>query len=108
MAALIAANPAYLNRVGLTPASLNSIVVLDGPLDMKRFIEAIPSYKKSVRHRRKGVDRSIAAFLHQQLKIAACLSCDPLGRPRRLQIRGNRKQSESNGFCVSGQQLISQ
>jgi len=46
LAALIAANPVYLNRVGLTPASLNSIVVLDGPLDMKRFIEAIPSYQK--------------------------------------------------------------
>ncbi|MDI5791360.1 hypothetical protein PO124_32045 [Bacillus licheniformis] len=68
LAGLIAADSTYLNRVGLTPAALNSIVVLDGPLDMKRFIEAIPSYKEVF-----GTDercgQSIAALIHKQLKL---------------------------------------
>lgn len=46
LAGLIAADAKYLNSVGLKPASLNSIVILDGPLNLKQFIEAIPSYKK--------------------------------------------------------------
>ncbi|KAA6451230.1 alpha/beta hydrolase [Bacillus swezeyi] len=43
---LIAADAKYVNSVGLKPESLNSIVILDGPLNIKPFIEAIPSYKK--------------------------------------------------------------
>ncbi|MFN2745186.1 MULTISPECIES: alpha/beta hydrolase [Bacillus] len=43
---LIAADAKYLNSVGLKPASLKSIVILDGPLNLKSFIGAIPSYKK--------------------------------------------------------------
>lgn len=46
LAGLIAADAKYLNSVGLKSASLNSIVILDGPLNLKQFIEAIPSYKK--------------------------------------------------------------
>ncbi|WP_028400524.1 alpha/beta hydrolase [Ectobacillus panaciterrae] len=43
---LIATDARYLNSVGLAPASLNSIVILDGPTNVKQFVEAIPSYKK--------------------------------------------------------------
>ncbi|MGG1239286.1 alpha/beta hydrolase [Bacillus sonorensis] len=54
LAGLIATDAKYLHRVGLEPALLNSIVILDGPLNIKQFIEAIPSYKKVF-----GVDQKV-------------------------------------------------
>jgi acetyl esterase/lipase len=43
---LIGTNPIYLNSVGLSPQSVNSIVNLEGPLDLTDFIHRIGSYKK--------------------------------------------------------------
>ncbi|WP_376767971.1 alpha/beta hydrolase [Neobacillus endophyticus] len=43
---LIGTNPAYLNRVGLSPQSINSIISLEGPLDLTAFIQRMGSYKK--------------------------------------------------------------
>jgi acetyl esterase/lipase len=43
---LVGTNPEYLNKVGLTPQSLKSIVSLEGPLDLTDFIQRMSSYKK--------------------------------------------------------------
>lgn len=43
---LIGTNPKYLNIVGLSQKSLNSIVNLDGPLDLTDFIQRFNTYKK--------------------------------------------------------------
>ncbi|AMM89761.1 para-nitrobenzyl esterase [Bacillus pumilus] len=46
LTALVATDSTYLKRVGLSPKTINSIVILDGPLNINQFIQAIPSYKK--------------------------------------------------------------
>lgn len=43
---LIATNPVYLNNVGLSPKSINSIVNIEGPLDLTDFIRRMGGYKK--------------------------------------------------------------
>jgi acetyl esterase/lipase len=43
---LVATDTKYLQSVNLTSKALNSIVILDGPTNIKQFVEAIPSYKK--------------------------------------------------------------
>ncbi|MDM5320766.1 alpha/beta hydrolase [Bacillus altitudinis] len=46
LTALVATDSTYLKRVGLSPKTINSIVILDGPLNINQFIQAIPSYKE--------------------------------------------------------------
>ncbi|MFJ5965384.1 alpha/beta hydrolase [Bacillus sp. NPDC093026] len=46
LTALVATDATYLKRVGLSPKSIRSIVILDGPLNINQFIQAIPSYQK--------------------------------------------------------------
>ncbi|KYD08113.1 alpha/beta hydrolase [Heyndrickxia sporothermodurans] len=43
---LVASNPNYLNNVGLSPKVINSVVNIEGPLDLTDFISRIGSYKK--------------------------------------------------------------
>ncbi|MFS0654783.1 alpha/beta hydrolase [Bacillus sp. 179-C3.3 HS] len=46
LTALVATDSTYLKRVGLSPKNIKSIVILDGPLNINQFIQAIPSYQK--------------------------------------------------------------
>lgn len=43
---LIAANPKYLNSVGLSPSSISSVVSLEGPLNLTDFLQRMGTYKK--------------------------------------------------------------
>ncbi|MFC7395185.1 alpha/beta hydrolase fold domain-containing protein [Scopulibacillus cellulosilyticus] len=43
---LVAANPNYLNNVGLSSKTINSVVNIEGPLDLTDFIKKFGSYKK--------------------------------------------------------------
>jgi acetyl esterase/lipase len=43
---LVAADPAYLNKVGLSPRMIHSIVNIEGPLDLPSFIKRFGRYKK--------------------------------------------------------------
>jgi acetyl esterase/lipase len=43
---LIATNPKYLNEVGLSPSSINSVVSLEGPINLTDFIQRMGTYKK--------------------------------------------------------------
>lgn len=43
---LIAANPKYFHDVGLSPHILNSVVNLEGPINLPDFINRMSSYKK--------------------------------------------------------------
>jgi acetyl esterase/lipase len=43
---LIAANPKYLNSVGLSPSSISSVVSLEGPINLTDFIQRMGTYKK--------------------------------------------------------------
>lgn len=43
---LVATNPNYLNNVGLSSKMINSVVNIEGPLDLTDFIKRFGSYKK--------------------------------------------------------------
>lgn len=43
---LVASNPTYLNKVGLSPEIINSVVNIEGPLDLTDFINRFGRYKK--------------------------------------------------------------
>jgi acetyl esterase/lipase len=43
---LIGTNPKYLNKVGLSPSSFQSIVSLEGPINLTDFLHRLGTYKK--------------------------------------------------------------
>ncbi|MGG5252391.1 alpha/beta hydrolase fold domain-containing protein [Neobacillus sp. SM06] len=43
---LVGTNPKYLQKAGLSPQSIHSIVNLEGPVDLVEFIQWLGSYKK--------------------------------------------------------------
>ncbi|BBP91044.1 hypothetical protein BsIDN1_46620 [Bacillus safensis] len=83
LTALVATDSTYLKRVGLSPKAINSIVILDGPLNLNQFIQAIPSYKKKKKFgkQEKNWTKASPVTYMNQIECTACLFGDGLENP---------------------------